>query len=179
MRIITASVLFVAFIAISSLPNHASADDGPTGNKYFSTCENSRGAEKDACMVFLGGYIQGFYIGKAISLSIASDENVGDTWSTSDPPPCPPHDTKTQQAYDVLMNYLRAHPESRQADLSTLTWIALSQAWPCKSPFEVKNANDKDALRGILASMKLRPQPLCIGSFCMFWKSTAQLPSKP
>ena len=44
------------------------------------------------------------------------------------------HDrTDLDQAVDVIANYLRAHPEKRQANAASMATVALKHAFPCSS----------------------------------------------
>ena len=45
---------------------------------------------------------------------------------------CPPEGSTRGQAIDAVVRYLRAHPETRYYPASTLTQMALAQAFPCK-----------------------------------------------
>lgn len=179
MRLFPLLFIFIVFIVLGSQKLLAKADDEPTGNSFLSACDDARGASRDACHTFLAGFLQGFYTSRAILLSTAAENPETASWFKSNLPPCVPEGSKTDQAYDIVINYLRAHPESRQNNLALLIWLSLSQAWPCGAPIQVDSANDKEALRKALLAIKARPEPLCIGALCMYFRSEEHSAAKP
>ena len=47
---------------------------------------------------------------------------------------CTPEGIHTSQTLNVIVNYLRAHPEGRDGPVSLLAGLALREAFPCKNP---------------------------------------------
>jgi hypothetical protein len=46
---------------------------------------------------------------------------------------CPaPANSTRGQARDIVMKYLRDHPQSRNGSTIGVVWLALSEAWPCQ-----------------------------------------------
>jgi Rap1a immunity proteins len=45
----------------------------------------------------------------------------------------PPSDATTKQLADVVMAYLRAHPEAREYSAASVGYAAFTQAFPCAS----------------------------------------------
>jgi hypothetical protein len=44
---------------------------------------------------------------------------------------CKPESATPTQAVDIVVKYLKAHPESRDMPHPSLTFFALSEVWPC------------------------------------------------
>ena len=81
------------------------------GNKLLSVCSAKEGA---ACE----GYILGV-------VGMLSEERE------SKSPVCISPSVTAPQLHDVLLKFLRAHPESRSLKGAGLTVLALHQAFPC------------------------------------------------
>ena len=47
---------------------------------------------------------------------------------------CTPEGIHTSQTLNVIVNYVRAHPERRDEPVSLLAGLALREAFPCKNP---------------------------------------------
>lgn len=45
---------------------------------------------------------------------------------------CMPDKTQNQQIYQVVINYMKSHPESWDKSASMLIMLAVHGAWPCK-----------------------------------------------
>ena len=46
---------------------------------------------------------------------------------------CYPRDTTNAQKFDIVFNYLKAHPEKRTDSAALITFNALHDVYPCKS----------------------------------------------
>src|ERR1700681_2207721 len=81
-----------------------------TGNDYLSMCEDPRGQ----------GHCSATAVGYADMLSVmgyfCADRNV-----------------KKGQMKDVVLKYVRDHPEKRQIAAASLAFSALTEAFPCKN----------------------------------------------
>jgi hypothetical protein len=78
------------------------------GNALYSACSSPN---KDYC----AGYVA------AMSDALQREKYV-----------CMPVEVKLAQAVDVVMNYLRDHPEQRNYNAMSLGQAALAPAFPCK-----------------------------------------------
>jgi Rap1a immunity proteins len=91
----------------------SAAEAGGTGNELLSDClVPDKG-------LFFYGYCLGFVVG------------VGNS-SNSSGGNCPPKGVTRDQAKDVVVRYLQAHPEIRHYPATVLTQTALAEAFPCK-----------------------------------------------
>lgn len=82
-----------------------------SGNELFDVC-NAR--VNDQRQLFCVGYIEG------ASDALNSQGTI-----------CTPKDITVRQTVDVILNYLRKHPEQRHMAAPVLTGAALVQAFPC------------------------------------------------
>jgi hypothetical protein len=86
------------------------------GNKLYAACTTTSDYEQGLCL----GYVEG-----------AVDYFEG-LRSYSHEPQCVPDGTVPQQVQDVVVNYLRDHPENRSSKASEMVVLAVSQAWNCR-----------------------------------------------
>lgn len=84
-----------------------------TGNSLFDACERS--AEG-----FCAGYILGV-VDRIEDQALIEPRHI-----------CFPPGATTRQLIDVVMNYLRKHPEKRHFKASQQVWLALDEVWVCK-----------------------------------------------
>jgi hypothetical protein len=92
------------------------------GNYLFDAChvdENSNSSQWTTCSAYIAGVIDGLTLTKSAD-GLALINNV-----------CRPNDTVLKQSMDVVLTYLRAHPEARHYSASSLIATALKQAFPC------------------------------------------------
>lgn len=82
-----------------------------TGNFLFERCVNDN--DKVGCAAYVEGVTDGFTYDRTIC--VPSDVNI-----------------TVRQVVDVVVNYLRAHPEQRHYSAPSLAHEALMQAFPCK-----------------------------------------------
>jgi hypothetical protein len=83
-----------------------------------------------------GNKLLGFCTSKSPVGCDAYISGVADAIAAGGPgkaPACIPDGVTGVQLRDVMVKYLKAHPESRQQKAGTLTVRALGQAFPCKS----------------------------------------------
>jgi Rap1a immunity proteins len=81
-----------------------------TGNDLFSRCSTEGNNGEISCL----GYIEG-----VADLMTALDKT------------CLSGNVTSRQATDIVMKYLRDHPESRHYSASSIAGLALQQAFPC------------------------------------------------
>ena len=82
-----------------------------TGNMLYADCSTSMG--RTACVSYVMG------VTDALSLMGAI---------------CTPEHSTARQAIDVVVKYLRAHPEQRPLSAAMQVRAALQEAFPCKEP---------------------------------------------
>ena len=83
-----------------------------TGNDVYRYCTIPESL--DACL----GYVEG------VTDSLSA--------SPAQAPICVPDGVEGGQIKDVVVNYLRAHPETRQTSGASIIHAALYQAFPCR-----------------------------------------------
>ena len=81
-----------------------------TANDLLAVCSDSATAMKMACVAYIASGVDSY----SVTL-------------------CPPPAGSTRgQARDLVVQYLRDHPEERQGQAIGEVWQALSQAWSCQ-----------------------------------------------
>jgi hypothetical protein len=88
-----------------------------SGNYLYSLCT---GTNYNECL----GYVEGTMDAEALRPTFSPEVDVIRRW-------CEPSGITDRQAVDVVVLYLRSHPESRHLDATELIGDALSGAWPC------------------------------------------------
>jgi len=83
-----------------------------SGNELYQNCTAASGSLQ---AIFCVGYVT------AVSDSLISQRLM-----------CAPEGAQVGQAMDVIVDYLRAHPEQRQRSGYSLAELALVGAFPCK-----------------------------------------------
>jgi hypothetical protein len=115
-RLTMLRVMTAAALLLTAVP--AMAQDGPgivqfeSGNKLLEHCTQS--------VDFCSGYIAG------IADAIRAQE-VSALWSA-----CIPAPVFTNQTKDIVIRYLKRHPETRHGSGANLASAALAEAFPCK-----------------------------------------------
>lgn len=118
--LVTAMLLYSA---LASTPSAAQSNDTtiiPTfrdGNELYRLCASQFETEKVNCL----GYIQG----AADSLEAAR--------LVARMLPCIKEPVELGQIQDVVILYLRDHPEIRHRGAAGLIWAAIADAWHCRS----------------------------------------------
>jgi hypothetical protein len=82
-----------------------------TGNDLYAKCTASAGPERTECIGIVIGLADAFVY----------DEKT-----------CPPDGITVRQVEDLIVKYLRDHPELRHHSAPSLARTALQQAFPCK-----------------------------------------------
>jgi hypothetical protein len=86
------------------------------GNRLYEDCTGAVNFGEGVCL----GYILG----------------VVDQWESvrlvQNEPRCVPDGVKARQVNDVVVNYLRDHPENRSYAALSLVTVAVSKAWNCQ-----------------------------------------------
>jgi len=93
----------------SSFSQTRAFDDG---NKLYGYCGASNSSDDK---VFCAGYVAG------ISDALQGEKRM-----------CMPVEATVEQAVDVIMNFLRDHPEQRHYTAWSISREALGHAFPCK-----------------------------------------------
>lgn len=127
----------LAALAIAP-PVLAGADDNPfsalvkDGNGLLAACG---GPDSSPLMMSCYLYLQGIQDGWL--LRARADENRKCSSAVHEPF-CIPAEVTNQQIRDVVVNYLRDHPETRQYSSASEVVVALGKAWPCSVAPEPK-----------------------------------------
>jgi len=96
-----------------------------SGNDLYAQC--SQPLERTWCLGFVSGLISGYIIGLQVSQDVyetglAKQEELGI---------CPPGASTYGQAVDMVIQYLREHPEERDRRAPILVGAALRLHWSC------------------------------------------------
>lgn len=117
------ALLMVALVVVQ-IPVPAHADqDWQSGNGMLELCTDNIDSDTGLCL----GRINGLDAGLAFSKMKGSASLV-----------CIPSDVTMSRRRDVLVAYLKEHPDRRQIFWGTLALAAWSSAWPCPSGFSMK-----------------------------------------
>jgi hypothetical protein len=81
------------------------------GNRLYEMCVAQDIVKKEYCRAYISGMTDAFNWDRFV---------------------CNPKHTTEGQVRDVVLNYLRDHPETRHYSAPSLARQALSQAFPCK-----------------------------------------------
>jgi hypothetical protein len=109
---LTIRALFVAGVTLWPLAA-LGADTFLTGNMLYDRCA----ASTISCSDYISGVVDTLLmVGKVKKLPLICPGNI-----------------ELGQAVDVTVNYLRAHPESRQYNAASVAIVALTKAFPCNS----------------------------------------------
>ena len=104
------AVLVVVLASCSATPGtDPNALALKTGNDLLAVCSDSATGMKMACVAYIASGVDSY----SVTL-------------------CPPPAGSTRgQASDLVVQYLRDHPQERSGSAIGEVWQALSQAWPC------------------------------------------------
>jgi hypothetical protein len=105
------SLLALAF----TLPANAQvlANSALDGNQVLTACTSAK--THDYCIGYVTGVVDGIFYAEGTKQHI-----------------CPEPGVLTQQVRDVVINYLKAHPEHRHAGAAGLVFNALYEKFPCR-----------------------------------------------
>lgn len=111
-------MILLAVMAISPPQIIPGGGSSMNGNKLLAYCEHQMGSpEWTLCM----GYIQGSTDQIKTMRRVFGDSPIS----------CVPASVTIGQMMDVGVEYLRAHPETRHLDASSLMLDAATKAFPC------------------------------------------------
>jgi len=102
-------------VALTILAGEASADF-MTGNKLNAFCASSKLNEQSGC----AGYVEGVI------------DYMEWVRLEQHKPQCIPMGTQAPQVADVVLDYLRDHPEMRSYAATDLVVLAITKAWNCQ-----------------------------------------------
>jgi hypothetical protein len=106
-------------------PSLASAQDTASdGEMLLNSCGSGSGFGQGVCLRRVAGFIEGY--------------KVANTAASGSAAFCMPSSARYSQAADVLVAYLKAHPELHHLDWISLMLAALNSAWPCGNGVTVK-----------------------------------------
>ena len=113
----TSLLAFLCLLLIS-----ADARGGQTGQEFLELCNGGGTWAEGYCTGYVTGageLIDGLLLEE--DLKAALDGKAF----------CLPGDLRKGQVRDLVLDYLRAHPEVRDKQITTVTWAALIDAFPC------------------------------------------------
>lgn len=107
--------IMIAALLMVPVPAMAADTVEDNGNEILEMCTDSLDFMKGICL----GYIRGA-------------SSAGDSWMLSmNRHLCRPTGVTVGQIQDVVVRYIRQHPESRHEAAVTLVMKAQDAAWPC------------------------------------------------
>jgi hypothetical protein len=102
-------------LAISSPAAGDTDVEAVYGDAFYAEC--SQAPNRTTCGGYIAGVLEGWNLA---ALNYSELMRV-----------CLPADKTVDQAFDVVMDYLRDRPEHRHWARSALVLIAISERWPC------------------------------------------------
>jgi len=95
------------------------------GNTLNEWCGSKGGSSEVACLVFLHGYIEGYYIATLI-------KEIERRGGTKEEEICLPDGWTIKQVQLVVRKYLAQNPEELHIDAGRIVLWALTKAFPCR-----------------------------------------------
>ena len=105
----------LAALVLSS--SHATAGEFLAGNDLHNTCTEKDHLSVAACAYYIAGVVDASEL--FVLLEVSSRHF------------CLPPEASTTQTADVVRRYLANHPEKRHNSASSLSIVALAEAFPC------------------------------------------------
>jgi len=118
LRIRWVTLIVGAALGIGAMDGAASAQSFIDGNKLLQQCANAN--TQRYCVYYVGGVWDATLIAQTFSGAPQRGRGCINFQAVN-----------SQQAADVVMRWLQAHPELRHAGAGGLVIRALSEAWPC------------------------------------------------
>jgi Rap1a immunity proteins len=111
------SLLIAAALAttVISTPVFADEDDG---NQVYTECPASSKDTNHTYWSYCIGLTRGYYHGLVMMVAVNNKHVCAPTVSNA-------------QIFDVMMTYLRTHPQQRSDDMMVIMLHAVQDAWPC------------------------------------------------
>jgi hypothetical protein len=108
----------VAALGLAVAPAVARADEFT--DEYFEGCARNRQPRDNACTAYMTGFWDGLNYGYPF----------GRDWALETI--CWPSQGTTEHMADIVVKFMREHPELRHMTLEDITVRALREAWPCE-----------------------------------------------
>lgn len=119
---LSAAATVATCLSLAMVPDNAGG--GQTGQDFLELCTGNEAWTEGYCT----GYITG--AGELIDGLLLEE----DLKSALDGKAfCLPEDLRKGKVRELVLDYLRAHPEIRDKEMSSITWAALIDAFPCGS----------------------------------------------
>ena len=122
------AIMVLALVGVLARPTAAIAET--TGNEMLELCKK----DPSICMIFAAGWRSGHNVA-LIEVGLKkgiSEAKIFDAMKRASPTgSCLPFIVTNTQLGDVLMNHLRAHPETRHQNIGVLALAAFIKAFPC------------------------------------------------
>jgi hypothetical protein len=120
MRVFPMLVIFI-FMFPHADAQQPETPDPAYGNGLLELCNSTTNYyHKVACLSFISGVVDG--------LALAAPRKGCPSASAYF---CMPAKVTRGQTHDVVVKYLKEHPETRQEDSASLIYSAVREAWPC------------------------------------------------
>jgi Rap1a immunity proteins len=119
-----------ALVMVAAAPfTHAieAPDDGDSGNALLALCDDPNRAWRSLeCMSYVQGFLAGFNVGATVGERVAKDEVAPGSVLL-----CIPDNVTGRQAKDIVVKYLKSHPESRHEKTGVLIHRAYAELFAC------------------------------------------------
>lgn len=115
----TAAAL-VSCLCLALIP--VDARGGQTGRDFLELCSGSESWTEGYCTGYVTGageLIDGLLLEKDLKTTLDGKAF------------CLPDDLRKGQVRNLVLDYLRAHPEVRDKQMTSITWAALIETFPC------------------------------------------------
>ncbi|WP_139816213.1 Rap1a/Tai family immunity protein [Planktotalea arctica] len=107
-----------------------------SGNEIFAACSSEKIFEQTFCLGHIIGSWEGITLGASLVQMQASDGNGTAQEATEFARKaldiCFPDNLANKQVTDIVMNYMRTHPQSRHHSARMLVWLSMGEAFPCE-----------------------------------------------
>jgi hypothetical protein len=113
--------ILIAAAMLTALSSPAAADadiDAVYGDAFYAEC--SQASNRTTCDGYIAGVVEGW------NLAAFNHSELMRV--------CLPDDNTVDQAFDVVMDYIRDRPEHRHWARSALVLIAIKEHWTCDPP---------------------------------------------
>ena len=116
--------LLLALVVAVSVAFPAASQDWSYGNGFYAACKDAvvpPAKSPEWAGIACLSYVKGLH------------DMAGFMWSSGRirPEVCPPSGVSISQHYDILLKYLKDHPDQRHKPTAALLWEAASLSFPC------------------------------------------------
>ncbi len=119
-KAIGSAAVLLSCLCLALLPGDVRG--GQTGRDFLELCSGSESWTEGYCTGYVTGageLIDGLLLEKDLKAALG------------DKAFCLPADLQKGQVRNLVLDYLRAHPEVRDKQMTSITWAALIETFPC------------------------------------------------